>query len=293
MASLLFNTAEAQLNMDCDGDVGIGLSLDPTYKLDVQSSYVRFDHSSTYNDPLLFKLQVSDPRICSDNQIIFYETDQSGYIDIKVKTCIESSDSTLKTDIREIASGISVVSQLNGVTYFYKNEEISPRRPGLIAQEVEKVLPGIVYTADSTGIKSISYTKIIPYLVEAVKEQQDMIENLQSEVQALSNNSNMKSASITTNTDESLEITEGVLKQNSPNPFHESTEIFFSLSGSTQHAVINVYNMSGTQLKSIELFQRGEGSIMINGGEFNPGMYMYAMIADGRIISTKQMILTD
>ena len=46
-------------------------------------------------------------------------------------------------------------------------------------------------------------------------------------------------------------------------------------------------------LKSIELHQRGEGSILIDGGELDPGMYIYAMIADGKVIDTKQMILTD
>jgi len=51
--------------------------------------------------------------------------------------------------------------------------------------------------------------------------------------------------------------------------------------------------MNGTQLKSIELHPKGNGSITINGGEFNAGMYIYTLIADGQVIDTKQMILTD
>lgn len=47
------------------------------------------------------------------------------------------------------------------------------------------------------------------------------------------------------------------------------------------------------QLKSIELHQRGEGSITINGGEFNAGMYLYTLITEGQVLDTKRMILTD
>jgi hypothetical protein len=47
------------------------------------------------------------------------------------------------------------------------------------------------------------------------------------------------------------------------------------------------------QLKSIGLHQKGEGSIAIEGNELKPGMYLYALIADGQIIDTKKMVLTD
>ncbi len=42
-----------------------------------------------------------------------------------------------------------------------------------------------------------------------------------------------------------------------------------------------------------ELYQRGEGSIIISGGEFDPGIYLYALITDGKVIDTKQMVLTN
>lgn len=52
-------------------------------------------------------------------------------------------------------------------------------------------------------------------------------------------------------------------------------------------------NMNGTQLISIQLHLRGDGSITVNGNEFKAGMYLYALIADGNVINTKRMILTD
>ena len=122
---------------------------------------------------------------------------------------------------------------------------------------------------------------------------QEMIDGLQNEIHALQNDANLKSATFTGNPEGSMNETKDALIQNSPNPFSESTEILFSISEETQNAALNVYNLSGTQLKSIELYQRGEGSIIINGGEFDPGIYLYALITDGKVIDTKQMVLTN
>ncbi len=57
---------------------------------------------------------------------------------------------------------------------------------GLIAQEVEKVLPEIVQIRED-GIKAIQYEKVVPLLVEAIKEQQVTIENLTKRIELLEN----------------------------------------------------------------------------------------------------------
>ena len=57
---------------------------------------------------------------------------------------------------------------------------------GLIAQEVEKVLPEIVQTRED-GIKAIQYEKVTTLLVQAIKEQQELIEELQEKVERLEN----------------------------------------------------------------------------------------------------------
>ena len=51
--------------------------------------------------------------------------------------------------------------------------------------------------------------------------------------------------------------------------------------------------MNRTQLESIIIDQVGYGSVTLSSMEFDAGMYMYALIADGIIVDTKQMILTD
>jgi hypothetical protein len=89
------------------------------------------------------------------------------------------SDATKKTNIRPIENSIELTKQLEGVRYDW----IDNNKPslGLIAQEVEKVLPELVETS-TDGTKSVSYGNIIGLLIEAIKEQQVRIEELERNV---------------------------------------------------------------------------------------------------------------
>ncbi len=51
--------------------------------------------------------------------------------------------------------------------------------------------------------------------------------------------------------------------------------------------------MNGLQIKRIQIAQKGMGSVNINASELRPGMYLYTLIADGKEIATKRMILTE
>jgi hypothetical protein len=86
-----------------------------------------------------------------------------------------TSDLRSKHDIVTIDSALDKVMKLRGV-YYSRNED-NVRRAGVIAQEVEEVLPEVVFT-DSNGMKSVAYGNIIGLLIEAVKEQQEMIKKL-------------------------------------------------------------------------------------------------------------------
>ena len=54
-----------------------------------------------------------------------------------------------------------------------------------------------------------------------------------------------------------------------------------------------IYDLYGKQLKQIHLSQRGNGSQIISGSEFSAGIYLYALIADGKEVDVKRMILTE
>ncbi len=64
-----------------------------------------------------------------------------------------------------------------------------------------------------------------------------------------------------------------------------------ALRSMTQSAVLR--QQGGKQLKQITLTQRGEGSTLVSGSQFSPGMYLYALIADGQEVDVKRMILTE
>ncbi len=96
------------------------------------------------------------------------------------------SDIRLKKDFKIIESPIEKLKMLNGYYYFWKNGEDKSKQIGVIAQEVEKVLPEIV-TENKTGYKSVDYSKLTPLLIEAVKEQETEIEKLRKKNNNLNN----------------------------------------------------------------------------------------------------------
>lgn len=88
-----------------------------------------------------------------------------------------------------------------------------------------------------------------------------------------------------------IELSDGVvLNQNAPNPFTDKTEISYFISESVGHAQIDFYNSIGKLIKSVPVESRGDGSIIVYTSSLNHGVYSYSIIADGKLIDTKQMI---
>ncbi len=84
------------------------------------------------------------------------------------------SDKRWKTNIVLIDNPLKKLQSINGYYYKWKNGTDQSTQVGVIAQEVEKVLPEIVST-DNEGYKSVDYSKLTPLLIEAVKQQQKTI----------------------------------------------------------------------------------------------------------------------
>jgi len=149
---------------------------------------------------------------------------------------------------------------------------------GLIAQDLQKIYPELVYENDN-GYLSINYTELIPLLIQSIKE-------LKEEVDILSMNT--RSA---TSSDPVGDLPRAVLYQNAPNPFSERTVIKFDLPDNAASAFIYIFNMQGALIKQLPL-NRQQSSVTINGSELTAGMYLYSLIVDGKEIDTKRMILT-
>jgi hypothetical protein len=91
------------------------------------------------------------------------------------------SDKRLKTDLTKIDNSLSKVNTLNGYEFIFNNDApkhlVNKKSYGLIAQEVEEVLPHAVDQRPS-GFKGVDYEKIIPLLVECIKELKSEIDDL-------------------------------------------------------------------------------------------------------------------
>jgi len=89
------------------------------------------------------------------------------------------SDISLKENIEVIPDALNKLSQLRGVTYNRKDLK-TKRQTGVIAQEVEAVVPEVVYT-DEEGIKSVAYGNLVGLLIESIKELKAEIDLLKAE----------------------------------------------------------------------------------------------------------------
>jgi len=95
-------------------------------------------------------------------------------------TAYYSSDRRLKENIEKLSNALEKLNKINGVSFDWNDEFISKRGGedgyfvrkhdvGVIAQEVEEVLPEIVATRED-GYKAVNYEKLVPLLIEAIKE---------------------------------------------------------------------------------------------------------------------------
>ena len=96
-------------------------------------------------------------------------------------TCVNvnsTSDINLKKDIEVITDATYLIKQLNGVKFAWKKND--EKSVGVIAQEVEKVLPELISEKQDTGDKSVNYSGLVGVLIEAVKELSARVEELEN-----------------------------------------------------------------------------------------------------------------
>ena len=99
--------------------------------------------------------------------------------DVSSPNFLITSDARLKTDILDLEDSLAKVCKLRG-TSFVMNDK---KHIGVIAQEVEEVVPELVSTKD--GYKSVAYANTVALLIEAIKEQQAMINSLEERLTKL------------------------------------------------------------------------------------------------------------
>jgi hypothetical protein len=236
---------------------------------------------------------------------------------IRVQGTIIGSDARLKTNIKPLNLSLNNLRKLNGKVYNKINvpytvfkdsltDELkiktiqqqeadktkylkSETEFGLLAQELNTVYPELVST-DESGIMSINYIGLIPVLIESIKEQQLQIDDLTKRLNGTTG-STLGKTSLLPKANEN-KVSEHQLLQNIPNPFTQTTEITCVLADGVTNAMINIYDLQGTEIKSFGLRGNGKQTITVQGTEFRAGMYYYTLIVNGQEVDTKRMILT-
>ncbi len=178
-----YTNANDRLTIKSNGNIGIGTTT-PSAALEINglgpTFRIRYNSSASYWDL---------SHLPSDGSFVYRYNPGSG-VSIVAKvgpdgTWYALSDSNLKENISPLANPIEEIKAINGIKFNWKDQNlVAGQRIGVIADEVEKVLPEAV-SMNEDGNKMISYGSLISLLIEAVKEQQKTIETLQQELAAI------------------------------------------------------------------------------------------------------------
>lgn len=221
----------------------------------------------------------------------------------------------MRTEIETQATGDSSLpseKEQRDMAFFEKWEkelqDSKDLRMGFVAQELRKVFPELV-SEDKQGMLSVDYIGLIPVIVESIKEQQQIIDAQSEKIKEMENAISMfqedgamrsspnKSGATGVAEQSSKLLLNGNLPaslyQNTPNPFNQSTQIKYYLPETISSAYLCIYDLQGKQLKQITIAERGEGSQTISASEFSAGIYLYALLSDGKEIDVKRMIFTE
>ena len=226
--------------------------------------------------------------------------------DVTVDGVFVNSDARLKDNIEELDGSYSGLSGISGYRYTLtrgtetaakanaqsESEEAirdvaadSHSRYGFLAQEVKKIFPELV-TEDENGYLSVDYIGFIPLLVDAYNELMVKVEEQEAVIAQLTQQKKRGDNPAALGG-------EATLAQNRPNPFSATTVIECYLPSTVADASVYVYDLQGKQLLHLPVADRGNTSVTVEARRLGAGMYVYALIADGREIDSKRMIITE
>ena len=156
---------------------------------------------------------------------------------------------------------------------------------GLDAEQLAEIYPELV-EKDKRGNYWVNYIELVPILVKGINE-------LSKELAELKGTSSKKVKSQTTAIEDTVEDIDQVrMDQNKPNPFSESTVIKLNIPKDTKTATIFIYDLSGKQVKSIPVSERGKTDITVYARDLSAGMYIYSLVVDGQVKVTRRMMVT-
>jgi hypothetical protein len=209
------------------------------------------------------------------------------------------SDKRLKQNINTLNYGLETLMQLNPVSYEWNaaaytkltsQKELSKNfqgtQVGFIAQEVEALIPEVVKEVKD-GYKALEYHNLTAVIVQAVKEQQTIIEAQKLAIEELSQQvEQLKNK--TTNVDVLDSEKAFLLEQNRPNPFANSTSIKYS---TPENAQLLITNLEGKTMQSIALDSGENRVIEVSAQELHNGIYIYSIVVEGELKLSKRFVV--
>jgi hypothetical protein len=181
------------------------------------------------------------------------------------------------------------------------SKSTAQRRSGFLAQEVEAAakqagynFSGVHAPETDNDTYGVSYEQFVVPLVKAVQEQQKMIEEqkqqLEEQKQLISELA--KKSGISTGIGQPGSATSGFsLDQNEPNPFTNETVISYNIPQQVNNAYLAVFDLSGKQIVTFPIDQKGASSMTITSEKLSAGIYIYSIIADNKVMDSKKMIV--
>lgn len=146
---------------------------------------------------------------------------------------------------------------------------------------------------DSLRIKTNNQESINASLQNQLNQLMATINNCCSISAQSENNTQAKSLSEVTTTQIDVKLNDVqsvVLEQNVPNPFAEQTTINYFLTDNTVKAQILFYDAQGKLIQSVDLIQKGKGTLNVFASDLSSGIYTYTLVVDGKIVETKKMM---
>jgi hypothetical protein len=277
-----------------------------------QSAGPAFGNGNLYNATAIgyYAINTGNAQVRIGNEFV---TDIGGHVSWSTL-----SDGRYKREIKEDIAGLEFINKLRPVSYTVDEAALAKahnipdsvtmqlkagrkalvRQTGFVAQEVEAIIEKGNYSFNAVNAPqnandhySIRYAEFVVPLVKAVQELTAKLDAQETELIALK-----KQLGISKNKSErAIDYPQhhgAALHQNNPNPFTAGTEISVSLPEDIDHASLIFYTLEGKQLKVLPLLQRGDFSVKLKSSEFTNGLYIYALIADGKMIDTKRLMIT-
>ncbi len=153
--------------------------------------------------------------------------------------------------------------------------------------------------------KALNYTEFIPVLIKGMQELSKISEGLltqndelKSEIRnLLAGQASLKSeidklkSAIPSGNSLSTSLSSASLVQNVPNPFTNATTIKYALPSKFTSAQIIITDKNGKQLKQLNISGSLNGTLRVDASTLSSGTYHYSLVIDGKIISTKQMVV--